>query len=263
MFTILKRMVYPSINRLLLVMLMLLAPALLLLAQDVALILIIPPDWVNSHRQIYSLLVNVAISYLVSLLFYVIQVHIPQRAAEKKAFSVLRNKLNLLLENERFIQQASDLIAGGEMETASIIYTYPKPKKKRNEQYSQRIESIEQENIDRILECNYHLYNDILSSISFSTLDRTLIDLIHRLYIEERYNGMCSRKLIKENSKLHQSFNLDIHVVEDQETIKKAIHTLSDVYQLATGSFRDSRSGNDRGKNRDARSIAKLTEKRK
>lgn len=85
-------------------MLLLLVPALLLIAQDVALLVIIPYDWVDCHQQLYSLLVNVAISYLVSLLFYVIQVHIPQRAAEKKAFSVLRNQLDLLVENERFMQ---------------------------------------------------------------------------------------------------------------------------------------------------------------
>ena len=77
MFKLLKKILYPSINRLLFAMLLLLVPALLLIAQDVALLVIIPYDWVDCHQQLYSLLVNVAISYLVSLLFYVIQVHIP------------------------------------------------------------------------------------------------------------------------------------------------------------------------------------------
>lgn len=252
-------MFYPSINRLFLAMLLLLAPALLLIAQDVTLLVMIPPSWVDCHQQFYSFLVNVAISYLVSMLFYVIQVHIPQRATEKKAFSVLRYQLNLLVENERFIQQASELIAEGTAENKSIVYAYPKSKKKGNEAYSQRIENAEQENIDRILERNYHLYNDILHSISFSTLDRALIDLIDKLSIEERYNSMCSRKLIKDNNKLNQSYNLDINVVEDPKAIRKAIQTLSDVYRLANGSFCDSNSGNDRRKTRDARSIEKFT----
>lgn len=259
MFKLLKQILYPSINRLLFAMLLLLVPALLLIAQDVALLVMIPSGWVDCHQQLYSLLVNVAISYLVSLLFYVIQVHIPQRATEKKAFSVLRNQLNLLVENERFIQQASELIAESAAENKSIVYTYPKSKKKRNESYSQRIESAKQENIDLILERNYHLYNDILHSISFSALDRALIDLIQKLSIEERYNSMHIRKLIIENRKLNQSYNLDIHVAEDQKAIKKAIRTLSDVYRLANGSFCDSRSRNDRRKNRHARSIEKFT----
>lgn len=259
MFKLLKQILYPSINRLLFAMLLLLVPALLLIAQDVALLATIPSSWVDCHQQLYSLLVNVAISYLVSLLFYVIQVHIPQRATEKKAFSVLRNQLNLLVENERFIQRASELIAESAVEDKSIVYMYPKSKKKRNESYSQRIESAKQENIGLILERNYHLYNDILHSISFSALDRALIDLIDKLSIEERYNSMHIRKLITENSKLNQSYNLDIHVAEDPKTINKAIRTLSDVYRLANGSFCDSCSGNNRRKNRHARTIEKFT----
>lgn len=259
MFKILKQILYPSINRLLFAMLLLLVPALMLIAQDVALLVMIPSSWIDCHQQLYSLLVNVAISYLVSLLFYVIQVHIPQRATEKKAFSVLRNQLNLLAENERFIQQASELVAESAVENKSIVYTYPKSKKKRNESYSQRIESAKQENMDLVLERNYHLYKDILHSTSFSNLDRALIDLIDKLCIEERYNSMCIRKLITENGKLNQSYNLDIHVAEDQKTVNKAIRTLSDVYRLANGSFYDSCSGNNRRKNRHARSIETFT----
>lgn len=259
MFKLLKQLLYPYINRLLFAMLLLLVPALLLIAQDVALLVMIPSSWVDCHQQLYSLLVNVAISYLVSLLFYVIQVHIPQRVSEKKAFSVLKNQLNQLVENERFIQRASELTAESAVENKSIVYTYAKSKKKRNESYSQRIESAKQENIDLILERNYHLYNDILHSISFSALDHALIYLIDKLSIEERYNSMHIRKLITENSKLKQSYNLDIHIVEDQKTINKAIRTLSDVYRLANGRFCDSCSGNNRKINRHARSIEKFT----
>lgn len=259
MFKLLKQILYPSVNRLLFAMLLLLVPALLLIAQDVALLVVIPSSWVDCHQQLYFLLVNVAISYFVSLLFYVIQVHIPQRATEKKAFSVLRNQLNLLVENERCIQQASELIAESAVENKSIVYTYPKSKRKRNESYSQRIESATQENIDLILERNYHLYNDILHCISFSTLDRALIDLIDKLSIEERYNSMRIRKLINENSNLNQSYNLDIHVEEEPKAINKALGTLSDVYRLANGSFCDSCSGNNRRKNRHARAIEKFT----
>lgn len=260
MFKLLKKILYPSINRLLFAMLLLLVPALLLIAQDVALLVIIPYDWVDCHQQLYSLLVNVAISYLVSLLFYVIQVHIPQRAAEKKAFSVLRNQLDLLVENERFIQQASEIIAESVVENKSIIYTYPKSKKKRNEVYSQRIESAKQENIDLILERNFHLYNDVLRSISFPALDRALIDLIDKLSIEKRYHSMHTRKLIIENSKLNQACNLDVLVEEeDQKSIDKVIHTLSDVYRLADGSFCNSDSEKNCKKTRCARSIEEFT----
>ena len=263
MLRLLKRMVYPSINRLLLFMMLLLVPALLLIAQDVELLTMIPVSWIDNHQQLYSLLLNVAISYLVSILFYVVQVHIPQRAVEKKAFSVLNHQLDMLVENERFIQQASELNAEDAEANASIVYSYPKTRKNRNQPYTQRIESAKQENMVRILEINYHLYDQIQRNTSFSALDRSLIDLIQGLYIEDRYNSMCSKKLIQDNRKLHETYNLDIEVVENSETISKAIQTLSDVYCLANGKFFDSHSRNDRSKSREGRFIARLTANRK